>query len=227
MKEHEDSKPQSAVARRSFLARVGTGVTVLSAAAAIAPRTVAAQTPAGTRFEPARHEVDDWMDQLGNKHRLVFDTTASEGVTSATLYASNFFAANQSGYNLKNEDLGVIVVMRHNSTSFAYNDAIWAKYGASLSTATKLVDPQTQMPPIVNIYKRSIDGVVRQGVHFAVCMMATRNNAGIIARATGGNTDAVYNEIVANLVPNAHMVPAGIVAVSRAQERGYTFVHAV
>jgi len=29
---------------------------------------------------------------------------------------------------------------------------------------------------------------------------------------------------VANLVGNAHMVPAGIIAVNRAQERGYSFV---
>jgi len=28
--------------------------------------------------------------------------------------------------------------------------------------------------------------------------------------------------VVANLVPNSHMVAAGIVAVNRAQERGYT-----
>jgi intracellular sulfur oxidation DsrE/DsrF family protein len=44
-----------------------------------------------------------------------------------------------------------------------------------------------------------------------------------MAQASGGNADAVYNEVVGNLVANSHMVPAGIVAVSRGQERGYTF----
>ena len=34
------------------------------------------------------------------------------------------------------------------------------------------------------------------------------------------------NELVANIVSNARMVPAGIVAVNRAQERGYTLVTA-
>jgi intracellular sulfur oxidation DsrE/DsrF family protein len=51
--------------------------------------------------------------------------------------------------------------------------------------------------------------------------------AGAIAQAISGSADAVYNEIVANLVGNAHMVPAGIVAVNRAQERGYAFATAV
>jgi hypothetical protein len=32
----------------------------------------------------------------------------------------------------------------------------------------------------------------------------------------------VFNELTANLVGNAHLVAAGIVAVNRAQERGYT-----
>ena len=55
--------------------------------------------------------------------------------------------------------------------------------------------------------------------------MATRNHAGIIAKATGTETDAVYNELVSNLLmSNAHMVPAGIVAVNPAQERGFSFV---
>ena len=39
----------------------------------------------------------------------------------------------------------------------------------------------------------------------------------------GGNADAIYRELTGHLLANAHMVPAGIVAVNRAQERGYTF----
>jgi hypothetical protein len=57
--------------------------------------------------------------------------------------------------------------------------------------------------------------------------MATRFFAGQLAQATGGNADAVYTEIAVNLVGNAHLVAAGIVAVNRAQERGYTLATAV
>jgi intracellular sulfur oxidation DsrE/DsrF family protein len=48
----------------------------------------------------------------------------------------------------------------------------------------------------------------------------------MIAQATGGQADSIFKELAANLVPNARIVPAGIVAVNRAQERGYTFVYA-
>jgi len=42
--------------------------------------------------------------------------------------------------------------------------------------------------------------------------------------ATKANGDAVYKELVANLVPNSHMVAAGVVAVNRAQEYGFTLL---
>jgi len=45
----------------------------------------------------------------------------------------------------------------------------------------------------------------------------------MIARSSGGTADAVFEELGKNLVRNAHLTPAGIVAVGRAQERGFTF----
>jgi hypothetical protein len=42
-----------------------------------------------------------------------------------------------------------------------------------------------------------------------------------------GSAGSIYNEIAANRVGNAHLVAAGIVAVNRAQERGYTLATAV
>ena len=61
-------------------------------------------------------------------------------------------------------------------------------------------------------------------MQLAVCSIASRGLAGAIAEATGGNADNIFNELVSGLVSNARMVPAGIVAVNRAQERGYSFV---
>jgi intracellular sulfur oxidation DsrE/DsrF family protein len=71
-----------------------------------------------------------------------------------------------------------------------------------------------------------MDSLSKQGVQFAVCSMATRANAGMIARTAGKSTDTIFAELTSNLVSNARMVPAGIVAVNRAQERGYSLVSA-
>ena len=60
-------------------------------------------------------------------------------------------------------------------------------------------------------------------MRLAVCSLATRGAATAIAKKSGAKVDDVFKELTEHLVPNARMVPAGIVAVSRAQERGYTF----
>jgi hypothetical protein len=204
--------------------------------AAGAPEALAQSGAAAGRFQPARHAQDDWMDSLPGKHRFVIDSTNAAGFGAALLYANNFLTANESGYGLKDPDAAVIIVARHFSTPFAYKDAMWAKYGTPLTGVTALNDPKTKQPPTINVYNMAgadglpslgttIDGVLKRGVHFAVCQMATRFFAGMLA-GQGGNADAVYNELVANLVPNSHMVAAGIVAVNRAQERGYTLATA-
>jgi len=227
---------QSPVARRLFLARVGTGLGVLGGATAAGTPAAAAQPAEDGHWQPVRHPQDDWFDKISGKHRFLFDTTSPEGLASALQFANNYFEANKNSYGLQDSDLAVVLVLRHKSTTFGYNDAMWMKYGAHLSThANNFTDPKTKEPPTINVYGTPgnaagqggrMDALLKRGVHLAVCQMATRNIAGIIARATGATTETVVDELVANLVSNARMVPAGIVAVNRAQEWGYAFVHA-
>ena len=234
-------KDASSVARRSFLSRLGFGMTGLGATFGAGVVNAQSGAPAAApsgRFQPARHAQDDWLEQVPGQHRFIFDTTTYEGLGGAMFFANNFYIGNQNGYSLGNADLAVVLVVRHLSTVFAYNDAMWAKYGTLLAQRGNLTDPATKQPPKINLFLNAaapgtqlpnngttIDSLAKRGVQLAVCQMATRRMAGVIAEATKVTADAAYNEIVANLVPNSHMVPAGIVAVSRAQERGYTFAN--
>ncbi len=210
--------------RRSFLSRLGTGATAASLTA-LAGGPAAAQSAGQAEWHPRRHAEDDWLDRIPGVHRFVFDTTSPEGFAEALTFATNYFTANRNGYGLQDADLAVVIVARHSSTAFAYADGMWAKHGTLLTQRTGFLDPTTKQPPTVNVHRARLEGLIKRGVHLAVCQMATRNHAGIIAKAGGTDTDTVYKELVANLVGNAHMVPAGIVAVNRAQERGYSFVH--
>lgn len=228
------------LARRSFLSRIGAGTTAVFGAALVGGgATLQGQSAGTTRAVPRRHAQDDWFDQLPGQHRLLLDTTTADAFGSALLYANNFLTASQTGYGLKDSDSAIVIVVRHFATVFAYNDAIWAKYGAVLSQRINFNDPQTNQPPKINVYNsashvgalpslgNTLDVVLKRGVHLAVCQMATRLFSAGLAQATGGTADAVYNEVVGNLVANSHIVPAGIVALSRAQERGYTFASVV
>jgi intracellular sulfur oxidation DsrE/DsrF family protein len=143
-------------------------------------------------------------------------------MSSALVYAGNFYTANQSDYGLQNNDLAVVVIARHFSTPFAYNDAIWSKYGEPICNFIQKKDAAS-----TNTYTRQLTGMTGRGMHLAVCQLATRVLAGSIAKAVNSKQDDIFNEIAANLMPNAHLVAAGIIAVNRAQERGYALVHAM
>ena len=222
--------------RRSFLSRLAAGAAMVGATVVRGESAQAQSRAAAGPWRPARHAQDDWLDQIPGAHRFIFDTTSPQGLGNALLYANNFFIANQAGYGLGNADAAVVIVVRHNSTPFAYSDAMWAKYGGPIGDAAAgFDDPKTKARPDVNIYNSTsylgalpnngvtLDALIGRGVHFAVCQMATRRFAGAIAAAKGTNADQVFKELTSNVIRNSHMVPAGIVAVNRAQERGYAF----
>jgi len=230
----------SPLVRRSFLARLSAGVAAFAGVAAGSVATGYGPSAAAASWQPELHEKDDWMDKIPGKHRVVFDTTTPDVLGDGLAFANNFFRANKSDYGLENNNLAVIVVMRHRATGFAYNDAMWAKYGVHLSKRAMFTDPKTNEPPKVNLFNvgeytpplpnrgNTVDSLLKLGVHLAVCSTATRGIAGAIAEATGGKTEDIIKELVSNLVNTnvGHMVPAGIVAVTRAQERGYSVVGA-
>ena len=224
--------------RRSFLSRLAAGAAILGGTV-FRSQPASAQSTSAASWRPARHAQDDWLDQIPGSHRFIIDTTSPEGLGSSLLFANNFFVANQAGYGLGNADAAVVIVMRHNSTAFAYTDAMWAKYGTAIGTAAGgFDDPKTKTRPNINVFNSgsylgalpnngvTIDALIGRGVHFAVCQMATRRFAGAIAAANKLEAEAVYKELTSNLVRNSHLVPAGIVAVNRAQERGYAFANA-
>lgn len=220
--------------RRSFLTGLGVSAVGIGAMTAIAD---AQAPPAGGRFQAARHAADDWMDQVPGKHRVVLDSVSADGAGAALLYANNLYVANQQGYSLGEKDLAIIVVLRHFATAFAFNDTIWAKYGKPMADVLKFSDPNTKQPPATNLYNAAtygmalpnfgttIDSLVKRGTQFAICDAATHFMAGQLA-GTSGNADAVYKEFAANTIPNSRFVPAGVVGVTRAQERGYSLIYA-
>ena len=228
--ELNSSVPQLSLNRRLFLARLGLGAGVVGATVASSP-AAGARVAEDAPWQPARHAQDDWFDKIQGEHRLVFDTTSPDGMALALRFAGNYFVANKEAYGLKDSNLAVVIVARHKSTSFCYSDAMWAKYGKQLSEHSGFTDPKTKKPPALNVYATAHDAeghpgpmaaLIKKSAHFAVCEMSTRGIATMIAEATGAKIDSIVKEIAANLVGNARMVPAGIVAVNRAQERGYS-----
>src|SRR5262245_59348085 len=127
--------------RRSFFTRFSAGVAAF-AATAVGVKSAQGQSSGAERWQPLHHEKDDCNDNLPTKHRLAFGTTSPEGIGQASTFASNFILVNQTDYGLNENDVALVLIVRHRSTSFAYNSAIWGKYGAPISNQINYLDPK-------------------------------------------------------------------------------------
>ena len=213
--------------RRKFLAGAG----LVAAGAAVAAN---AQEAGHSGFTPARHAEDSWMDEMGGTHRAFVDSSTGSGGIAAMNFASNILLAHAQGYGGSDEDYGMIVCFRHDSSPYGFNDAMWEKYGELFMGRTGVSnengDPVTVNPlSVERTYgnrSNTIDSMSARGVRFAVCDLSTRGMAGMLARSTGRTSDEVYEELTTNAIPSSHFVPAGVMAATRAQEYGFSFLYA-
>ncbi len=177
---------------------------------------------------------DAWLDQGGRRHRIIFDTISGKGTGEALNFADNFYKANLSGYGIAGTDLSAVIILRHFSVVFGFNDAAWGKFDQALSDWGQLAGIGIKTSVAVNPYNatpldpklfssgRRLSGVTQEGARFAVCEVAAKAVAFMHAKATGADANAVLEELKANMIPGAVWVPAGIVTLNRAQERGYS-----
>jgi intracellular sulfur oxidation DsrE/DsrF family protein len=203
--------------RRMFLRYPA--LTLLGTAYGVPQGTAAA--PRTSAWQAAHHAQDDWFDDNAAKHRVIFDTWNPEHFPDAIQFAGNTFDTNKSDYDIPNDQMAVVIVCRHRTTPFAFNDAMWAKYGKSFAAQMEGADPKTKDVPATSPYKSGLTRLAALGLQFAVCNRTTHAYANRAARDAGLKNDDVYNELKANTVIPAHIVPAGVIAVTRAVERGY------
>jgi intracellular sulfur oxidation DsrE/DsrF family protein len=214
-----DSDPRNDSDRRGFLAQVGAGTAALLA------------TPTLLRAESLLTSApfdDKWLDNLKGKNRQYFDATA---VNSGWVlgYAMNWLDTMKATYGDTDKDLNAVIGMRHFSIPMAYNDAIWAKY--KLGEFASITDPATKAPSTRNIFFNSkpgdvpfpgmaIDKLQPRGVTFVVCNVAHTVVSSILGPKVGMTADAAKAEFEKGLIPGFTLVPSGVLAVHRAQEKG-------
>ncbi len=209
--------------RRALLS--GLGIAAVAGVALGSGKAEAAQKPG--KFKPRFHDLDAWMEAIPGDHRVFIDTDSASGAANALRYATNIQNAQVTGYKGKESDMAIIICLRHASTMFGYVDAMWAKYGSTFGAMSRGGAPAgpADATPTKNAQLAGLTAAATKGIHFAVCDAATTLISGMIARTAGKTAQEVHDELVANKIANAHMVPAGVMAVTRAQEHGYSFLY--
>jgi intracellular sulfur oxidation DsrE/DsrF family protein len=206
-----------------------------ASAALLLPAHVQGQSPSRATREP--HPIDAWMAQLPGTHRLMLDAVTPFGAIEATMFAWNFLRTSSAPYGLKDQDHAVVITLRHQATVMALPQSMWDKYaglppkapfenpladdGASPTAKSSVLRPGTATSVPAPF---QFDALAKRGIHFAICGAAMGR---LTASAAGpkGDTAAVRAELEAALPLNSHVMPSGIVAVQRAQELGYSYVH--
>lgn len=216
--------PAPADGRRSFLGRLG----LLTGLATLGVRPAHAAAP--PRKDPLVHAADDWLDALPAGHRIVFDAISATGAANAGRFCGNWIRSHESGYGVKPDQLGAVIVLRAPATILAFNDAMWAKY-PTLGETLRTPDPATGKPWTRNPFLHGegpAQGVAwpalaALGVRFIVCNGTTSGLAQSMAAGDGGKVATILQELQANQIPNAHQVATGIIGLTRAQEKGFMY----
>jgi intracellular sulfur oxidation DsrE/DsrF family protein len=209
--------------RRDFLERLTVG-----AAALAIPFTSAL----GETGETARGPWNEaWLDKITGKHKQFFDAVEpNEGF--ALVFAWGWLNLNKETYGLTDKDLTAVVGLRHFAMPLALSDATWQKY--KIGEAFKITDPATKAPATRNPFLHP-DGVpfagaelptlAGRGVIFTACNVALTKISEKLAGNAGVTPAAAHDEWVAALQPGVTLVPIGVLAVNRAQEKGCTYCY--
>ena len=76
------------------------------------------------------------------------------------------------------------------------------------------------------MYEYSVNALQARGGKFIFCNNVLRFLTRTLARETGVSFEAMRAELIAGLLPNVTVVPAMVVALGMAQERGCAYVYA-
>ena len=223
----------SSRSRRSLIIGAGSAVAALG----LASRAVSAQ-PAST-FKPP--DIPKTRGSTSGPARTAFSSMQPPPMARERRSSMPTTCPPHNGPPIPavpDQDLGVVVCLRHFATAFAFTDVVWTKYGKPLSAILSFTDPKTEEPPSMNLYNKTgyglalpnlgttIDAVTKRGAYFAVCDTATHFLSNQLAGAIGGDAAAIYKDLAANLIPNSRFVSAGVMAVTRSQEFGYSLLYA-
>jgi len=219
--------------RRGFLGRLAAGAAALGLGGLVAPAEAAAERRVAPRT-PANPEFEAWLNKITGRHKMVYDVPEpNSGFGFA--WARIFLNTTNETYGTTDAENTVVVVLRHNAIPFGMKSDMWPKY--KLGEAFKINDAATNAAAARNPFAyvkpgdlpfpgMAVDELVAKGVLFGICNMALTFYSAQMAKKTAMQAETIKKDWVANLLPGVQVVPSGVIAINRAQEKGCTYCFA-
>jgi intracellular sulfur oxidation DsrE/DsrF family protein len=178
---------------------------------------------------------DAWLDQMKGKHRQLFDAPEPDGGT-VLRHVRSYLDVWREAYGVPEKDVSVVVVLYGRTTPLGVQDVMWEKY--KLGAALNLTDATTNAPLVRNYFAHpqpgdavadgtpdsSIESLQRRGVKFLLCNNALQRWSGRLEKQGLGTAADIHADLTAHALPGVVIVPAAIIAMTKAQERRFAYV---
>lgn len=223
--------------RRGFLGRVAAAAAACGLSglgSLVAPAAAAAREAGTTHTTSPNPEFEAWLNKIVGKHKMLFDVPQpNDGFAFA--WARVFLNTTNENYGTTDADNAVVIVLRHSGIPYAIQTPMWSKY--KFGAAFKIDDPATKGPavrhPLINLKPgdvpipgMGVDDLLAKGALVGVCNIALTFNSMRLAKETGIPAETIKQEWIANLLPGVKVVPSGVIAVNRGQEKGCAYCFA-
>jgi intracellular sulfur oxidation DsrE/DsrF family protein len=209
----------------------------LGTLAATAAAGLASLTPLRLEAQPRRGATsgvdaafETWLNRITGKHKMVFDAPEVNG-GMPVIWPRVWLNGNNDNYATKDGDNSAVVVMRHSAIPMAMRDEVWVKY--KLGEAFSIKDGEA--PATKNIFAKVMplplpgtgtEALLASGVMIGVCNVALTVYSAMVAQKMSMDAAAVKADWVAALLPGVQVVPSGVLAVARTQEKGCAYCFA-
>ena len=214
--------------RRSFLGRltallaVGAVPSALAAGTTVSDHSIgrAAASGADAAFWPDER----WLELVAQReHKLIIET----GIIADALALRrglNFMDVLNQDYAIPDARIGLAIGVHTAGLAIILNDAMWAKHALGARFEVKNAPGAAAT---ANPFRAggafTVESLNKRGVVFLACNRSLLRFSRELAGA-GGNAPAVHAELVANVLPEAQVTPAMVVALSRAQSKGVPYM---
>jgi hypothetical protein len=215
--------------RRSFLSKLAAGAVAVGATTLIDQNRLVGG-PVRELPPSGDTSFDAWLGKIKGSHKQVFDSMASDG--GMPLAWTRVFLMTNKAVGVAEGDCTAVLVLRHESIPLAMEDRLWAKY--KFGEVFKITDGATKAPGVHNMFWKpkpgtlplpgmSVNELLDSGALIGVCDMALTVYSSIVSGQMGMNAEECKKDWVSGILPGIQIVPSGVLAINRAQERGCTY----
>jgi intracellular sulfur oxidation DsrE/DsrF family protein len=218
--EAADSTP-----RRTFLSRLAAATAAFGMGTVPSSAFAAPSRPEGrAKMSESVPEDEPWMQRLSGTQRVLFHSHEATNGTALT-WARTFLETHKNSYGRTDKDCGVVVGLNGKAIGLVFNDALWAKYPIANTLAMTGATAASANPNT-----SAVAQLLQRGVIVLVCNNSLRaSGQRFLPEAQRGDAaarTAFAEEARANLLPGVEVVPAMIVTLQMAQDRGCRYVYA-